>query len=159
MRIKGAGQFGGQFVILRSIFSLYVTTCDSSEACSCDRRRCHARRLSIVCVYFTGATIALLRPTSMQLPRPTSPLSLPLYHYHCTRCPMQALSLSTPLCSASPAFLSLSALHTIHAMPSSQELMAWNRSRSCRLRIRQADDVSRGTKPGSGRRLDCIVES
>jgi len=61
MRIKGAGQFGGQFggqAILRSVFSLYVTTCDS--------RRCVQQSVQ-------------LRPPT--LPRPTPLYCLRIFYW------------------------------------------------------------------------------
>jgi hypothetical protein len=86
----------------RSVFSLYVTTCDSPPAVASSKaRRCYARRLSIVCVYLTGATIALLRPMQHlhSGPRPTSPLSLPLL--------LMPSSLSTTFGFPPPYFLFL----------------------------------------------------
>ena len=77
MRIKGAGQFGGQFGgqdMLRSVFSLYVTTCDSRRCVHSPAKRAAATLpCPMLHVYFTGATIALLCLTSIQLPCPTSP--------------------------------------------------------------------------------------
>ena len=116
MRIKGAGQFGGQ-----GPFFLYVTTCDS---CRCVQQsvqlgRCHARRLSmIVCVlYFTGATIVLLRPTYIQLPPPNKPSP---YHYHCSRCPMPVVVHSSMFCFPRLSFPSCAAYYTCYAQLDSE---------------------------------------
>ena len=101
---------------VRTSTSTGVPCCDSRHLCPAKHAAATLPRPTpLYClrsIFYWRHNSATAPNVYTAAPRPTSPLSLPL---HCTRCPMPL----SPLRSTSPAFLSLPALHTIHATPSS----------------------------------------
>ena len=123
MRIKGAGQFGAQFggQIYLGLFFLFVwqpvtpaIVTVSSKACRPLTLPCPTPYCLCIFYYFTGVTIVLLRPMSIQLPLPNKPSGSLSTTSTAAACRLSLL-LSSPLSPASPALLSHAAYHTHYA--------------------------------------------